>query len=243
MSDGALGLSERWLQQLEIQNGVGGIDMRKILLSLLIATLGFTAAQDVGRAAPPSVDALWALLGSISTVEVEIRSPEVRNVLLVTMYQGEAVISNSEEITGERNYLIMLSAGALRPGIGEGLCLSGVPVFVHYRKTHEGRAIGEGHGLRCFEIEGLIGLSQTRPSLPLQGPMEGNRDPSALPLDTWLLFGITDLFGPDRGESANQLEHSLAHYFLLSTELVIPPPDQWELPAYETWREAEEAFE
>lgn len=32
--------------------------MRKILLSLLFATLGLTAAQDVGRAASPSVDAL-----------------------------------------------------------------------------------------------------------------------------------------------------------------------------------------
>lgn len=218
---------------------------RSLLLLVILLALGASSAQNVARAAPPSAEALWTLLGSVSTIDVEIHSADVRTILVVIAYQEETVLADSVKVDPDDGPLVTVSAGALGPGIGTPPCEGGGLAFIHHRELFDRGAGGFGSGVsqHCVQVEGLVALRNHGGSAPLNRPPEYHRDhPQVVPVDTWLLFGAANPIMADRGGGAVDIQEAFTYYFMLSTEFVTPPSDQWELPAYESWREAYDAF-
>ena len=214
--------------------------MNRIILIVWIAASSWAFAQDLGRPMPPSGEALWEVLGSASTVEIVVRSPDVKSVLFVTMYRGEVLVSQSEDVDAEDNPVLTITAGALKPGVGAQSCAL---AFLHHREVRD-HGGGSGLSQRCLDVEGVVNLTRRSGPGPLNVPYwVAGEDPTPLPTGRWLLFGATDVFTEDSGAPAGDPASALAHYVLLSTEQVSPLAEAWELPAYETWRDAYDAFE
>ena len=163
---------------------------------------------------------------------------------VVLMYRGEAIAADAWRVSTEAQPMFTVSAGVLEPGVGARPCSGGVLAFTHYRVTRDDGAAGYGGGLSqtCVTIPGVRDVWNYGGTGPMSRPPEYHADhPQPIPLDTWVLFGVSNVIvsNPDDG---NGIERSIVAYVMLSTERITPPEGQWELPSFATFREAYDAF-
>lgn len=170
-----------------------------LALPLLLATLLAPPARAQATATPlaPSVEALWALLGSAHGLAVDPAG--AREVLLVATWRGEVVLETRLEL--RPGALLRLDAGAVRHGGFGRACPDGPAAFaLATAAAPAGGALASSGVSDCLGLSGPVELRSAfglLPAVPTPLPRHPDAEPAAtvhaVPPGTWLAFAGVDL--------------------------------------------------
>ena len=158
---------------------------------------------------------LWSVLGSVSAIEIDVSDTPIRTAHLIVMFEGSPLLRDHVRVEiGDET--LTVNAGTLNPGF-VNWCEQAYVILWSRTENPLRRSVSSQEA--CAGGPGVRKVLDY-PSSPFGIPDRFHGRDVEMPLDRWILFGVTYIDGGEEG-SIIEIDNVITYYLFLTVD---PPP-------------------